>query len=51
MECMDLWAIIPEMILAGCALGLVPVAGLSKGRGQNVVVFSGGVWACRCCYL
>ena len=39
MECMDLWAIIPELILAGFALCLVPVAGLSKGRGQNVVVF------------
>ena len=39
MECMDLWAIVPELILAGFALCLVPVAGLSKGRGQNVVVF------------
>ena len=39
MNCMDLWAIIPELILAGFALCLVPVAGLSKGRGQNVVVF------------
>ena len=39
MECMDLWAIVPELILAGFALLLVPVAGLSKGRGQNVVVF------------
>ncbi len=39
MNCMDLWAIIPEMILAGFGLCLVPVAGLSKGRGQNVVVF------------
>lgn len=36
---MDLWAIVPEMILAGFALALVPVAGLTKGRGQNVVVF------------
>ena len=39
MNCMDLWAIVPELILAGFALCLVPVAGLSKGRGQNVVVF------------
>ena len=36
---MNLWAIVPEMILAGFALALVPVAGLTKGRGQNVVVF------------
>ena len=39
MNCMNLWAIVPELILAGSALCLVPVAGLSKGRGQNVVVF------------
>lgn len=39
MSCMDLWAIVPEMVLAGFALGLVPIAGLTKERGQNVVVF------------
>lgn len=36
---MSLWAIVPEMILAGFSLALVPVAGLTRGRGQNVVVF------------
>ena len=31
-HCMDLWAIVPEMMLAGLALGLVPVAGFARGR-------------------
>lgn len=35
---MDLWAIVPEMILAGLALLLVPVAGFARGRWQLVPV-------------
>lgn len=31
-DCMDLWAVVPEMILAGLALALVPVAGWARGR-------------------
>jgi NADH-quinone oxidoreductase subunit N len=31
-SCMDLWAVVPEMILAGLALALVPVAGWARGR-------------------
>ena len=38
MDCMDLWAIVPEMILAGLALLLVPVAGFAKGRWQRLPV-------------
>ena len=34
--CLDLWAIVPELILAGLALLLVPVAGLARGRWQQV---------------
>jgi NADH-quinone oxidoreductase subunit N len=30
--CMDLWAVVPEMILAGLALVLVPIAGWIRGR-------------------
>ena len=30
-DCMDLWAVVPEMILAGLALVLVPVAGWVQG--------------------
>ncbi len=33
---MELWAIIPELILAGLALALVPVAGWARGRWQAV---------------
>ena len=29
--CMDLWAVMPEMVLAGLALALVPVAGWARG--------------------
>lgn len=36
MGCLDLWAIVPELILAGLALLLVPVAGLARGRWQQV---------------
>ncbi len=31
-NCMDLWAIIPELILAGLGLILVPIAGLTRNR-------------------
>ena len=36
MSCLDLWAIVPELILAGLALLLVPVAGLARGRWRGV---------------
>ena len=36
MGCLDLWAIVPELILAGLALLLVPVAGLARGLWQQV---------------
>ena len=36
MGCLDLWAIVPELILAGLALLLVPVAGLARGRWRGV---------------
>lgn len=32
MECLDLWAIIPEMVLAGLAIIPVPIAGFVRGR-------------------
>ncbi len=32
MNCMDLWAVWPEMWLAGLTLALVPVAGWARGR-------------------
>lgn len=32
MNCLDLWAIIPELILAGLVLVLVPLAGWVRGR-------------------
>jgi NADH-quinone oxidoreductase subunit N len=35
-DCMDLWAVVPEMILAGLALLLVPVAGWAQGRWRRV---------------
>ena len=38
MNCMDLWAITPEMILAGLALLLVPIAGFATGRWQRLPV-------------
>ena len=31
-HCMDLWAVVPELVLAGLALVLVPVAGFARGR-------------------
>ncbi len=31
-HCMDLGAVVPEMVLAGLALALVPVAGFARGR-------------------
>lgn len=33
-HCMDLWAVVPEMMLAGLALVLVPVAAFVRGRWQ-----------------
>lgn len=35
-NCMDLWAVVPEMILAGLALVLVPVAGWAQGGWRRV---------------
>lgn len=32
MNCLDLWAIAPELVLAGLAIGLVPIAGFARGR-------------------
>lgn len=32
MSCLDLWAIVPELILAGVAIVLVPSAGFVRGR-------------------
>ena len=43
-NCMNLWAVVPEMILAGLALALVPLAGWARGRwrrAQNVIVLIG----------
>lgn len=34
--CMDLWAVVPEMVLAGLALALVPVAGWAQGRWRRL---------------
>ncbi len=31
-HCMDVWAVVPEMVLAGLALALVPVVGFARGR-------------------
>lgn len=44
MSCMDLWAVGPEMVLAGLALALVPVAGWARGpwrRLPSVAAFVG----------
>lgn len=35
-DCMDLWSVVPEMILAGVALVLVPVAAFVRGRWRMV---------------
>lgn len=35
-QCMNLWAVEPEMILAGVALALVPVAGFARGRWRAI---------------
>lgn len=35
-NCMDLWAVVPEMILAGLALALVPIAGWARGRWRSL---------------
>ena len=45
---MKLWAILPELVLAGLCLGLVPVAGFAKGRWRVVpgVVAASGLVAC-----
>ena len=45
---MKLWAIIPELVLAGLCLGLVPVAGFARGRWRivpNVLAVGGTVAA------
>jgi len=36
MSCMDLWAVVPEMVLAGLALALVPLAGWARGRWRRL---------------
>ena len=45
---MKLWAILPELVLAGLCLGLVPVAGVAKGRWRMApgVVAASGLIAC-----
>lgn len=35
-NCMDLWSVVPEMVLAGLVLALVPVAGWSRGPWRRV---------------
>src|SRR5579875_1961909 len=35
-HCMDVWAVVPEMVLAGLALALVPVAGFARGRWRTL---------------
>lgn len=35
-HCMDLWAVVPEMVLAGLALALVPIAGWARGRWRGL---------------
>ncbi len=37
---MELWAIYPELVIAGLALALVPVAGWVRGRGVQVPVLT-----------
>lgn len=39
-HCMDVWAVVPEMMLAGLALALVPVAGWARGRWRAVPAFA-----------
>jgi NADH-quinone oxidoreductase subunit N len=45
---MKLWAILPELVLAGLCLGLVPVAGFARGRWRALpgVVVASGLVAC-----
>jgi len=45
---MKLWAILPELVLAGLCLALVPAAGFAKGRWRAVpgVVAASGLIAC-----
>jgi len=38
-NCMDLWAIVPELILAGLGLILVPIAGLTRNRWRQTSTF------------
>lgn len=35
-DCMDLWAVTPELALAGLALALLPFAGFARGRWQRI---------------
>jgi NADH-quinone oxidoreductase subunit N len=35
-NCMDLWAVVPEMLLAALTLALVPVAAFARGRWQSL---------------
>jgi NADH-quinone oxidoreductase subunit N len=37
-HCMDIWAVVPEMVLASLALALVPVAGFARGRWRALPV-------------
>jgi NADH-quinone oxidoreductase subunit N len=45
---MKLWAILPELVLAGLCLTLVPVAGFAEGRWRRAtgLVAAGGLVAC-----
>ncbi len=40
MNCMDLGAVVPEMLLAGLALALVPVAGWARGSWRRLPVWA-----------
>lgn len=35
-KCMDLWAVVPEMVLASLVLALVPIAGWARGRWRSL---------------
>lgn len=42
-QCMDLWAIVPEVGLAGLALALVPVAGFARGRWRSLPAIAAAI--------
>ena len=48
---MKLWAILPELVLAGMCLGLVPVAGFVRGRWRVVPAVVSLIGLCACVWL